>query len=78
MISPSRLISKNNLNAYKDLNAQLLCLLMEANALDRKFERHFFETFLPKDWPKAGIGAIGLCQKFDRPGCILDYSTAHL
>jgi hypothetical protein len=77
MISPPRLISKNNLNAYKDLrirDAQLLCLLMEANALDRKFERHFLETFLPKDWPKAGIGAVRLCQKFDRPGCILDYS----
>jgi hypothetical protein len=51
---------------------------MEANADVREFERHFFETFLPKDWPKAGTGAVGLCQKFDRPGCILDYSTAHL
>lgn len=76
MIRPPLVISKNNLNAYTDphiRDAQLLRLLMEANADDRKFERHFFETFLPKDWPKAGIGAVGLCQKFDRPGCILDY-----
>ena len=52
MISPPRLISKNNLNAYKDLHirdAQLLFLLMDANAEERKFARHFFETFLPKD-----------------------------
>jgi hypothetical protein len=51
---------------------------MEANALDRKFERPFLETFLPKACPKAGIGAIGLCQKFDRPAVFWIISIAHL
>ena len=81
MISPPRVISKNNLNAYKDpqIRTHSFCVfLWKQMPMDRKFERHFFETFLPKDWPKAGTGAVGLCQKFDRPGCILDYSTAHL
>ncbi|OUL09952.1 hypothetical protein B0533_00880 [Sedimentibacter sp. SX930] len=47
---------KKNLNAYKNLHirdAQLLCLLMEVNALDKKFERHFFETFLPKGFARG-------------------------
>ena len=67
---------KKYLNAYTTphiRDAQLLCLLMEANALDKKFERHFFETFLPKGLLKARNIGLGLCQKFDKAGYIFDY-----